>query len=90
MNAGASKKQKIKIAAKQLCVLVPQTRESVPTPYFWMNFLYRVKVYLNERPPWSELGMELEKHKLKCYAYVFEVRNYFTEGYYKTSLCRWM
>ena len=27
----------------------------VPTTYFWSNFLFRAKVYLNERPPWSEL-----------------------------------
>ena len=31
------------------------------------NFLYRVKVYSNEHPPWSELRMELEKHSHKCY-----------------------
>ena len=27
----------------------------MPTPYFWPNFLYRVKFYSNELPPWSEL-----------------------------------
>ena len=39
-----------------------------PPPYFWPNFLYRVKVYSNECPPWSELCVEFEKHSLKCYA----------------------
>ena len=34
------------------------TREQVVralTPLFWPNFLYRVKVYLNEHLPWSKL-----------------------------------
>ena len=30
----------------------------------------RVKVYLNERPPWSELRVEFEKHSLERYAYL--------------------
>ena len=38
--------------------------------YLWANFLYRVKVYSNERPPWSELHVEFEKHSLKSYAYL--------------------
>ena len=41
-------------------------------PYFWPNFLYTVKVYSNERPPWSELCMEFEKHSPKRYAYLRE------------------
>ena len=38
-------------------IIVPYSRESpptpqrAPTPHFWLNFLYRVKVYSNERPP---------------------------------------
>ena len=28
-------------------------KEHPPTLYFWSNFLYRVKVYLNEHLPWS-------------------------------------
>ena len=40
------------------------------TPYFWPNFLYRVKVHWNERQPWSELRVEFEKHGLERYAYL--------------------
>ena len=29
----------------------PPTPQRAPTPHFWLNFLYRVKVYSNERPP---------------------------------------
>ena len=29
--------------------------EAKPTPYFWSNFLYRVKVYSNECPSQNEL-----------------------------------
>ena len=36
-----------------------------PPPYFWPNFLYRVKVYFNECPPWSKLrvGVLVESEK---------------------------
>ena len=37
---------------------------------FYPNFLHRVKLYLNERPPLSELCMKFEKHSLKRYAYL--------------------
>ena len=46
----------------------PLTKEC--PPLLWPNFLYRVKVYLNEHPPWSKLHVEFEKHSLKCYAYL--------------------
>ena len=55
---------------------VPSCREKGPThkrapiPCFWPNFLYRIKVYLNERPPWSELCVEFKKYSLKCYVYL--------------------
>ena len=45
------------VARGEGCVHVPYSRESpptpqrAPTPHFWLNFLYRVKVYSNERPP---------------------------------------
>ena len=46
------------------------------TPYFWPSFVYRIKVYLNEHPPWSKLCMangalslSVEKYILKRYAY---------------------
>ena len=39
--------------------------ERASTPYFSPNFLYRVKVYSNERPPWSELRVEFEKHSMR-------------------------
>ena len=47
-----------------LCVLgnvvqIPQSHERAPTSYFWPNFLYRVKVYLNEHPAGSELDAYL-------------------------------
>ena len=32
----------------------PPSKEH-PPPYFGPNFLYRVKVYLNERLPWSKV-----------------------------------
>ena len=35
------------------------THERVPTPYFWHNFLYMVKVYLSERPPWTNIRWSL-------------------------------
>ena len=36
------------------------SHKRVPTPpYFWTNFQYKVKVYLNERPPCSELQSAL-------------------------------
>ena len=38
--------------------------------FFGPNFLYWVKVYSNEHPPWSELCMEFEKHSLKRCAYL--------------------
>ena len=38
------------------------THKRAPTPYFSP---YRAKVYLNERPLWSELHVEFEKHSLK-------------------------
>ena len=44
--------------------------QKVPTPYIWPNLLYRVKVYSNEHPPWSELLIVFEKYSFKCYAYV--------------------
>ena len=46
------------------------THVRVPTPYFWPNFLYGIKVYLNERPPWSNLHVELEKHIFERYVYL--------------------
>ena len=71
--------------------------ERVPTPYFCC-FLYRIKVYLNERPPWSKLRMAnvvylWSLRSTATSAMLSEVRNfvlYFTEGYYKAALCRWM
>ena len=46
------------------------THERAPTPNFWPNFLHRVKVYSNERPPWSELCVKFEKHGIVRYAYL--------------------
>ena len=34
----------------------PPTPKRAPTPHFWLNFLYRVKIYSNERPP-SRYGL---------------------------------
>ena len=48
--------------------MIALSHKRVPTPYFWCNFLYRVKVYSNESPPWSELCVAFEKHSLKHYA----------------------
>ena len=46
------------VSVSQLCILWSQERaptlERAPTPYFCFNFLYRVLVYSNECPPWSE------------------------------------
>ena len=53
-----------------LYIVVLRIHERAPTPFFWPNFLYRVKVYSNERPPWSELHVEFEKHGLERYAYL--------------------
>ena len=39
---------------------VPPTHERTPTPYFYLNFLYGVKVYSNERPCWRELHAKIE------------------------------
>ena len=36
------------------------TLKRVLTPYFRPNFLFRVKVYLNEHPPWSKLHVANE------------------------------
>ena len=47
------------------------THERAPTPYFLPNFLYRIKVYSNERPPWSELRVEFEKHGLERRGYLW-------------------
>ena len=38
-------------------------------PYI-ITFLYKVKVYSNECPPWSELRVEFEKHSIKHYEYL--------------------
>ena len=61
----------------------------VPTPNFWPNFLYRVKVCSNERPLLSKLLMDDGVHALSLRSTssntVFEVRKfvlYFTDGYY--------
>ena len=48
--------------------MIALSHKRAPTPYFWCNFLYRVKVYSNEFPPWSELCVAFEKHSLKHYA----------------------
>ena len=43
---------------------------------------YEGQSLVDERLPWSKLGVELEKHSLKRYAYL-RLRNfvqYFTEG----------
>ena len=48
--------------------MIALSHKRAPTPYFWCNFLYRVKVYSNESPPWSELCVAFEKHSLKHYA----------------------
>ena len=60
------------------CVLKTWTSESAPTlqrvlkPYLWSKLLYRIKLYSNERPSWSELrpsngghSWRIEKHNLK-------------------------
>ena len=47
----------------------PLTKER-PPPTFRPISLYKVKVYSNERPPWSELWVELKKHGLERYAYL--------------------
>ena len=44
------------------------THERGPTPYFWPIFLYKVKVYSNERPLWNELHVEFDMYSLKHYA----------------------
>ena len=49
----------------QSCERVP-THEREPTPYFWPNFLFRLKVYSNERIPWSELNTWLMECNLLC------------------------
>lgn len=33
---------------------IPSPCKSVPTSNFWFNFVYRIKVYFIEHPPWSE------------------------------------
>ena len=50
--------------------------------------VYRVKVYLNEHPPWSEFRMEFEKHSLKRYAYLRKESSHNTSP--KASLRRRM
>ena len=49
----------------------PLMKERQP-PTFCPISCYRVKVYSNERPPWSELRVEFEKHGLECYVYLRE------------------
>ena len=41
-----------------------------PTTYFLPNSLFKVNVYWNEGPIWSEICIKFEKHSLKHYAYL--------------------
>ena len=83
------------LASDCLCFLssqihLPQSHKRALTPYVWLNFLSRVKVFCNEHPPWSKLQLadeahlwSFEKHSLKCYLY--KTKNFvlnFTEDYY--------
>ena len=69
--------------------------EQYVTPYFWPNFLYRVKVYWDEPPLWSELHATNRAHswslrsKASSAMHIWSVL-YFTEGYYKVALQRQM
>ena len=36
------------------------TLQGVHIPYFWLIFLYKVRVYSNECPPWSEFHLANE------------------------------
>ena len=73
------------------------TLKRVLTPYYWPDFLYRVKIYSNKCPRWSELCVDNEAYTCGVWEVhpqvlcTSEVRNfvlYFIEGYYKVALCR--
>ena len=81
-----------------MCILWSHKRaptlKGVHTPYFWLNFLYKVHVYSNECPPWSEFYLANE-------AYLWSLRSalqweewkfvlYFIKGYYRVALHRQM
>ena len=45
----------------------PSSLERAHTPYFWPNFLYRVKVHSNKRPSWSKLCKLSGVHAMYVY-----------------------
>ena len=75
-------------------VLLPYSCERAPTPYFRPSFLYRIKVYSNEHPPWSKLHMANGVYLWSLRSIVSSAMHIwgkkfcvgFTEGYYKTAL----